>query len=170
MTTKTETCGPVAKVGAEHKRLAPFEGVFKAQVKMWMGPGEPSVSTGVMRNEFDLGGLYLRQTYKGDHADGPFPSFEGRGYWGFNAASGKYEGFWIDNASSMMQTETGDVDGSGKVWTMTGEFPNPETGQMMGKRSVITLVDGDRHSLEMFFTTPSGQEVKAMEIQYQRSA
>ena len=69
-----------------HERLTPFVGTFKAEVKMWMGPGEPMVSTGVMINELDLGGRFLRQTYTGDESEGPFPNFEGRGYWGFNTA------------------------------------------------------------------------------------
>ena len=31
---------------AEHAMLKPFEGTFAATVKMWMGPGEPAISTG----------------------------------------------------------------------------------------------------------------------------
>lgn len=152
----------------EHEKLKPFEGTFRAEVRMWMGPGEPMVSTGRMVNELDLGGRFLRQTYKGDPSDGPFPDFEGRGYWGYNNITKKFEGFWIDTASTMMQTEVGDLDESGKVWTMVGEMPNPQTGDNMTKRSVITVEDDDHHTMEMFFDTGDG-EVKSMEIQYQRA-
>lgn len=158
----------MASPGNEHERLKPFEGTFKAEVRIWMGPGDPQVSTGTLVSSWDLGGRFLRQDYKGDQADGPFPDFEGRGYWGYNKLSGQYEGMWIDNASTVMQTEAGGVDESGKVWTMVGEMPNPQGEGTMTKRSVITLEDDDHHSMEMYFSSPEG-EFKAMEIKYQRA-
>jgi hypothetical protein len=84
--------------------------------------------------------------------------------------SGQYEGFWIDTASTVMQSETGDVDDSGKVWTMMGEMDNPQTGQKIKKKSVITLVDDDHHRMEMFFEGPDGSEMKGMEIRYVRES
>ena len=51
---------------------------------------------------------------------------------------------------------------------MTGELTNPETGEPMRKRSVITLKDDDHHSLEMYFQGPDGSDMKGMEIQYTR--
>lgn len=154
--------------GPEHELLKPFEGTFQAEVKMWMGPGEPAVSTGTMVNSWKLGGMYLHQDYVGDATDGPFPSFAGQGFWGFNSNSKMYEGFWIDNASSMMQNESGSVDQSGKVWTMTSKMPCAQTGQLMTKKSVITLLDNDNNKLEMYFTGDDGNESKAMEINYRR--
>ncbi|MHC4416384.1 MAG: DUF1579 domain-containing protein [Planctomycetota bacterium] len=167
--TQADACAQAAEVADAHKKFEPFVGTFRANVKMWMGPGDPHVSTGMMINTMDLGGRYLQQRYKGDAADGPFPNFEGRGYWGFNTVSGRYEGFWIDSASTFMQTEAGDVDASGKVWTMIGEVTDPQSGRPMKKKSVITLKDDDHHLHEMFFTGSEGQEwCKAMEIAYTR--
>jgi hypothetical protein len=160
--------GPMAGPGKEHERLRAFEGKFRAEVKLWMGPGDPMVSRGTMTNTMSLGGRFLEQVYEGDPGPGgAFPDFRGRGYWGFNAATRKYEGFWIDTASTFMQFETGDVDGSGKRWTMTGEMIGPD-GKKIVKRSVITYEDRDRHSLEMFFGD-GGKETKAMEIRYTRA-
>lgn len=150
-----------------HARLQPFVGTFRAEVKIWMGPGDPMVSTGTMTNSMDLGGRFLRQDYKGDPGSGSFPDFEGRGFWGFNKATGKYEGFWIDTASTIMQTEAGSVDEPGKVWTMIGEIPDG-AGGMTTKRSVITLHDDDHHSMEMYFDK-EGKEIKGMEIRYTRA-
>lgn len=163
-----EQIEPVAATTEEHRRFLPFEGTFDAEVEMWMGPGDPMVMTGKMVNELDLGGRFLRQTYRSDGPEGPFGSFEGRGYWGYNNVAGRWEAFWIDNASTMMQTEAGTLDASGKVWTMVGEMTNPQTGGTMKKRSVITLVDDDHHTMETFFDTGEG-ELKAMAIRYRRS-
>lgn len=159
----------MAAPAAEHERLTAFAGTFKAEVKIWMGPGDPMISTGSMTNSWVLGGRFLRQDYKGDPSPGPdpFPNFEGHGYWGFNKNTQRYEGFWIDTASTIMQNETGTVDESGKVWTMTGEIVGPD-GEVSIKRSVLTLIDDDHHRMEMFFTK-GDQDFKGMEIQYARA-
>jgi len=159
---------PVA--GKEHHLIRAFEGKFRATVRMWMGPGEPMVSSGTMTNEFQLNGLYLHQDYVGDATDGPFPSFEGKGYWGYNQTQNRFEGFWIDNASTIMQFEHGQANESGSVWTMTGDMVCPGTTDPMKKRSVITLIDDDHHKLEMYFTTAGQPEMKTMEIDYERVA
>ena len=168
--TQDEACMQMGATAEAHRKFEPFVGKFKAEVKMWMGPGDPMVSTGMMTNTLDLGGRYLCQCFKGDSSDGPFAHFEGRGYWGYNTTSEKYEGFWIDSASTTMQHEAGDVDASGKVWTMFGETVCPQTKDLMKKRSVITLKDNDHHSMEMFFTGTDGKESKAMEIHYERAS
>ena len=66
-----------------------------------------------------------------------------------------------------MQSEVGDVDDTGMVWTMVGEMTDPN-GNAMKKRSVITLEDNDHHKIEMFFSGPDGKESKAMEVRYER--
>ena len=155
--------------GPEHERLLAFEGTFRATVKLWMGPGDPMISTGTMTNTMDLGGRFLRQDYKGDPIEGsdPGPAFEGRGFWGFNKATGRYEGFWVDTASTIMQTEFGSVDDTGKVWTMLGEMEH-QPGQTVRKRTVITLTDTDHHSMVTYFQM-GDDESKGMEIQYERA-
>jgi hypothetical protein len=161
-------CAAMSQRTEAHAKLEPFVGTFTSQVKMWMGPGEPMESTGTMVNEWDLGERFLKQTYTADPNDGPFPDFEGRGYFGFNTATNKYEGFWIDSASTMMQTEAGDLDAAGRRWEMSSEMPDPSSGKTMTKRSVCTVIDDDHHTLEMYFTMPDGNEMKCMEIAYTR--
>jgi hypothetical protein len=51
---------------------------------------------------------------------------------------------------------------------MVGTMPDPQTGQPIQKRTVITLHDRDHHSMEMFFQGADGNEFKGMEIQYRR--
>jgi len=166
--TTTDTC-PAGDVTEHHRAMDPLAGTFRARVQLWMGPGEPHVSTGTMVNEWDLGERFLKQTYTGDPGEGPFPDFEGRGYMGYNTVTKKYEGFWIDTASTMFQTEAGDYDPAARRWTMLGEVANPQTGGVMKKRSVFTLTGDDEHLMETFFTGPDGTEFKAMEIAFARA-
>ncbi len=163
-------CAEMGAVTDAHKRFEPFVGTFAAEVKMWMGPGDPMVSTGKMENELELGGRFLKQIYKGDDNEGPFPDFQGRGYWGYNTVDKHYEGVWMDTACTFMQSEKGSVDETGKVWTMIGEMTNPGTGKPMRKRTVITLQDDNHHTMETYFTGPDGSEAKSMEIKYVRKS
>ena len=48
MSDQESSGGMMHQPGAEMDRLKPFIGTFAAQVKLWMGPGEPMVSTGTM--------------------------------------------------------------------------------------------------------------------------
>lgn len=159
-------CGALCE---HHEKFRPFEGTFRTEVKMWMGPGEPMVSTGTMVNTLDLGGRFLRQEYTGDANDGPFPNFEGRGFWGYNTVDKRYESVWIDNAGTMMMMDTGQVDEAGTTWEMGCEMTCPMSGERMKKRSVIRLIDHDHHVMEMYHTGPDGTEVKCMEITYTRA-
>jgi hypothetical protein len=168
MTSDTEAGFQLPQAGPEHALLAPFVGVFTARVKVWMGPDQSMESTGVMTNTFQLGRLYLQQQYEGDSSDGPYPAYVGRGFWGFNTSAGRYEGFWIDNASTTMQLETGTVDATSKVWEMESEFTSPKTGGLVKKRSIITLTDNDHHRMDVFVLVPGQPEFKNMEIVYVR--
>lgn len=157
------------KPGSEHARLKPMEGRFRTRVTLFMGPNQTHESTGTMVNSFQLDGLYLHQDYVGDPSEGPFPNFAGKGYFGYNTTLGRYEGFWIDNASTTMQFEHGQVDAAGKVWTMDGEVTHPHSKQVLKKRNVITVQDNDHHTMESFFVGEDGKDTPMMVIQYERA-
>ncbi len=150
----------------EHKLFEPFVGTFNSKVEMWMGP-ESMTSTGVMTNTVEMGGRFLHQSYKGNDDGGPFPGFEGGGFWGYNDVTSKWEGVWVDSVSNQMQTETGDYDGASKTWTMLGQMHTPD-GNAMTKKSIIRLTSRDEHEMEMHFQTPDGSWTKGMHIHYTR--
>lgn len=156
------------KPGHQHQLLEPFVGRFRADVELYMGPGDPQKSSGTMTNSWQLDGLYLHQDYVGDPPPPPYSAFVGRGYWGFNFGKNHYEGFWIDNVSSIMQMETGTVDESGKVFTMTSELDHP-SGVRMKKRSLIRVEDQDYNWIDSFLTGPDGREFRTMTIRYTRA-
>jgi hypothetical protein len=159
-----EACMKAATPGAHHQKLEAFAGTWKAKVRHWMQPGaDPHESTGTMTNTWVLGNRFLKQDYQDDAGQ-----FEGTGYWGYNNITGRYEGFWIDGMTTGMSHEVGTVDGTGKVWEMSGETEFPTAGQKMSKRSVITLESADRHVMEMYYGGPDGGEFKALVIEYTR--
>ena len=163
-----ESSGMVPPTPTEqHELFKPFIGTFRSEVKIWFGPGEPKITSGIMTNSLQVNGLYLHQDFVGE--DNPDPNgsaFVGQGFWGFNTMLDRFEGFWIDNASTMMQMEYGQVDDSGKVWEMLSELDLP--GRVMKKRTVIALLDDDHHKMETFCLGEDGSETKNMEINYSR--
>ena len=161
----------ILRSAEHHDRMGPFAGSFRSEVKMWMAENaEPMISTGLLTSTWQVQGLFLHQDYIGDEVPGSPSPFQGRGYWGYNTSQGHYEGFWIDNASSEMQMETGEVDESGRIWEMRSQLTSPQTGELLQKRTLITLLDDDHHRVEMFFAATDGAETKAMEINYTRTA
>ena len=144
-----------------HGRLKPYAGTFNAVVKMWMGPGDPTESSGVMINEFDLGGRYLQQTYTGDQQEGAFPNFEGRGYWGFNKTEEKYEGFngfsdiWIDNLPSVRINTNG----------LITRYDKAEFDKWFGFR----LQDREGGSISTCFAPKAGFVDKFLEFENRRT-
>lgn len=166
-----ETFQKVAGITEQHQRLAALAGIFDAEVQFWMGPGEPILSGGVMTSRMVLGGRFLRHEFQGTDEAGPMgrmPGFAGEGYWGYNTVDQRYEATWVDSASTLVQVESGQLDGSGCEWNFYSTMTNPQNGGPMEKRTIVTVQDADHYTMEMWFRDPDGPEIKAMEIRYTR--
>tara|TARA_Y100001933_G_C18924427_1_gene532486 strand:- start:128 stop:661 length:534 start_codon:yes stop_codon:yes gene_type:complete len=169
----TEACMAAGKLAPQHELLRNFEGTWRAEVKMWMGPGpetgaEPMVSHGTMETSLIFGGKFLEQAYRDDSG-----MFEGKGYLGYNTVEQRWEAFWIDTMATFMMTEHGQHDESTKSWTMVDELRDPGSGHMMKKRTLVTLHDDGTNRMETWFTPSAGpnagKESKCMEINYTKA-
>jgi hypothetical protein len=167
--SQEEMMAAMAKYGAvteNHKKLEALAGDWKADVKMWMGPGEPEKSQGSSKNEMIMGGRFLKSEFSGNMMGRPF---KGCSLNGYDNAKGKFIGLWIDDMSTGYMASEGSCDASGKVLTLTSEFECPIRKQHVKMRMVTTLIDSDSHKLEMFDAMPDGKEMKTMEILYTRA-
>lgn len=154
-----------AKKGPEHASLARFAGTWRAEVTLYCMPGSgPNVSRGKMTSTLELGGLFLHQDYRDDAG-----MFEGRGYWGYNATDGRYEGFWIDPMCTFFQIEHGQHDPRTDTYTMHGAMTNPHTKRPMRKRTVIAYRGPNEHTMEQYMEMEPGKETKTMEVRYSRA-
>lgn len=157
-------CQAMAAKGPQHESLARFAGTWRAEVKMWMDPGQsPHVSYGTMTNTLVLDGRFLQQDYRDDAG-----RFEGHGFWGYNTIDQRYEGFWIDQMATFFQLEQGQHDPASDVYTLNGAMTDPASRRTIKKRSVITYQGKNEHMIEMFFEGQAGRENKSMEIRYTR--
>jgi hypothetical protein len=152
--------------GAEHKNLEQFVGTWDTTVKMWMAPGAPpQQSQGTAENKMTLGGRFLEQHYEGAFMDKPFT---GMGYTGYDLYNKQYVGTWMDSMGTSIMTSTGTADASGKKMTFTGQMDDYMRGKKCDFKEIITVVDNDHHTFEMWAPDPDGKMFKTMEIQYAR--
>ena len=150
------------KLGAEHKALQALAGVFDAEVKMYLAPGDkPNVSKGTMTRTMILNGHYLQEAYEGEFFGSPF---KGLGTIGFDQTQGKYVATWIDTMSTGIGNQVGTYDATKKVYTFTGEELDPTSKKKLKTRDVLTVVSADVQNLQLFRQPEGGDEKKVMDI------
>lgn len=151
--------------GEQQKQLAQMAGDWTFTQKFWM-PGQPAgESSGTMHADVLMGGRYVEHHWKSEFMGMPF---EGRGTDAYDNVSKKYVSSWIDNMGTGIMTQTGTCDSGGKKCTYSGSASDPMTGGQTTMRSVITWVDKDTFTNEMYANDPSGKEMKMMEITAKR--
>jgi len=149
--------------GEPHEWLAKSVGSWKLTVKTWMPTGgEPEVTEGTAEREMILGGRYLEERVTGTAMGMPF---EGYSIAGYNNVTAEYWGTWIDNLSTGLMTMTGERDGNTVVWHAEGT--DPMTGGKAKMKMVSMLQDDGKEKVE-FYEMHGGEEMKTMEILYQR--
>jgi len=157
-----------ATPGPQHAMLAKFAGDWTCAVKYQMDPSQPmqeAQSTATITPLMD--GRYIQEVSSGQMMGAPF---NGMGLYGFDNVSGKFVSSWIDNMGTGIMTSVGSADASGKVINWTGTMNDPVTGKATKERMVMTIVDDDHHTFEMFGVPPGGKkETKMMTIEYVRN-
>ena len=155
-----------ATPGDAHKKLGAMAGTFNAEVKMWMQPGAPPAGgAGVAENNWALDGRFLEQHFTGNFMGMPFT---GMGFTGYDNIKKKYVGTWMDTMTTSMMISTGTANADGKSYTFTSTMDDPMTGKSSPVKEIVTVVDNDHHTLEMWGAGPDGKMFKTMEIAYTR--
>lgn len=157
-----------ATPGPNHKYLESFTGDWTAEVKMWMQPGQPPVTTQYkMTSEMIMGGRYFHYHVKGSFMGMPF---EGKSIIGYDNFKKKFVSMWIDNMGTGIYMTEGTLDKTGKVRTETGLWDDIATGGKVKVKMVTKSGDKDKFLFEMYYAGGmyGPKEVKAMEIAYTR--
>ncbi|MCI0682399.1 MAG: DUF1579 domain-containing protein [Gemmataceae bacterium] len=152
---------PPAKPGPEHEKFKMLEGVWDATVHSMEGD-----SKGTMTRKVDLGGLWLREHFKGAFGD---TTFEGRGAMSYDPAKKKYVSVWIDSMSTSPMISEGTYDKSTHTLTMVGAMPMPD-----GKSMKLTMITEMKDKNNVVFTMKGrgedGKDFEMMKITYKRRA
>lgn len=155
-----------AAPGAEHKGLQGMAGTWDTVVSAWMpGSTEPFVSNGTSVNTPMFDGRYIQQKYTGEFMG---KKFEGLGFTGFNKATGKYEGVWMDSMGGAISYSVGEMAPDKKSLIFYGSESDPMTKETLKYKDVVELTDADHHTMTRFYMMPDGSTMKGMEIKYTR--
>lgn len=155
-----------ATPGERHKMLGTLVGDWKTEAKMWWDPKHPpEVTQGESHQTWIMDGRFVEQSYVGKMGR---DQFAGKGTIGFDNVRGRYISSWIDTMGTGMMTTEGQIDPSGKVITLNGEYVDPITKLSKQVRTVTTIESSDRHRFEMFEKSDAGDEIKSLEVIYTR--
>lgn len=162
-----EAWAKLAAPGPQHEAMKAMAGKFNAEVTMTMAPGAPpEVSKGVSTNELILGGRFLQSKFEGTFMGQPFT---GLGFSGYDNLKKKHTSVWMDSMGTMVMVSEGSADASGKVITFKGTMPDPTGGKEQPFRQVVTHVDENKHTFDMYSLGPDGKDFKCMSIVYTRA-
>lgn len=158
-------------VGEHHAHLKPLVGKWTYVSKWWMAPGmDPQADKGTAVYKSLLGGRYVSQELTGSGANEDQFTYEGFGVSGYDNGTQKHTSMWIDNMSTMISFSDGTCDPSGKVFTMTGEVLDPIEKKMKKHKSILRIINNDKHVFEMFESLPDGTEYRSLEVTYTRAS
>ena len=155
-----------ATPGEAHKKLEPLVGSFTAKTTSRMDPTKPpEETTGTSEKKWILGGRFLEERVDGSMMGQPF---NGVGFTGYDNYKKRYVGAWMDNMGTMILTSSGTVDASGKKFTSWSTMDDVVTKKAIKVKGVLTIVDNDHHTFEMWGSGPDGKLFKSLEVQYTR--
>jgi len=156
----------VATPGEAHKKLEPLVGTFTAKTKAWMEPGKPPEETeGTSENKWVLGNRFIEQHIEGQMMNQPF---SGIGYTGYDNYKKKYVGTWMDSMGTMIMSSLGTMDPSGKKLTSWSTVDDVIMKKPSRIKSLLTILDNDHHTFEMWGPAPDGKNFKVLEVSYTR--
>ncbi len=154
--------------GEMHAMLAKSNGMWTEQMEMWMAPGQPSVaSTATVSNKMILGGRYQQGNHVGKVQGMPF---EGISTVGYDNAKKKFISTWVDNMGTGVMYAEGDWNDNEKSIEFKGKQVDPLSGNELPWRETFRIIDNDTQQMEMYMTTPDGQEYKSMSILLKRAS
>lgn len=150
--------------GPMHELLAKGVGEWKTEITSWMDPNmPPTVTEGKSVCEAILGGRYFQTKETATFMNMPF---EGRSIFGYDNATKKFFGTWIDNMGTGIMITEGVYNEATKTFAYTGSGVGP-TGEYK-VREISKYIDDDHSFFEMYMAEGGKPEMKMMEIKYTR--
>jgi hypothetical protein len=152
--------------GPQHHRLEPLLGEWSAEIKIWVTPGgTPSVSQGVARAQWAMGGRFVQEDFHGEMWGKPFSVMRLIGY---DNLKQRYTAMSVDDLGTAITASEGTADQVGKVLQFSGHQDCPLTGEKdIPVKQVLRILTRDLHVFEMH-DLRRGENSKTMEVTYSR--
>jgi hypothetical protein len=149
--------------GAEHKKLDALVGAWDVIVKFPVGPGREMEGKSSCEAKWVMDGRFLRQEYSSTFAGKPLTVVR---YLGFDRRKGKFIEVQFENTHTDVMHNEGSISEDGKSITCLGTHVDVATGNEVKVRSVITILDKDSFTHQMFYG--EGKEAKTVTLTHIR--
>jgi Protein of unknown function (DUF1579) len=151
-------------ISSELELLKKDVGEWDASITITPGPGAaPQESTGRLVGRLISGGRWLVTDFK-NHTTG----FEGHGIYGYNPASKRYVGTWVDDMRTNIYVGEGQWDETSRTMTYVWSAAMPNGQAMTWKETSETVSENER-VFRVLFPSPGGSEFEMMRVFYRRA-
>ena len=159
-----------SKATGIHQQLSRLAGNWQGHMKTWFGTDNlvnEALINGTIRPVAE--GKYMMHEYKSSFENKPF---EGIAIYGYDLALKKFESAWIDSFHTGTAIMFSQSEREATDCKMLGSYAyvTPETEQHWGWRTHIELKRDDELVITAYNISPEGEESKATEIVYHRTA
>ena len=138
-------------------------GVWDADVTVTPQPGAaPQVSKGVLNARLIAGGKWLVTDFRNETT-----GFEGHGLYGFDAATGRYSGTWVDDTRSKLLVSEGEWNPEKRTMTFRWSASVPDGRTMTWIDVTETIRDGEQ-IFRTLVPMPDGSSFEMMRAHYRR--
>ena len=150
-------------LGPELSLLQKHVGDWDAAITVVPSPGAaPQASTGRLTGRLICGGRWLVTDFK-NHTTG----FEGRGIYGYNPATKRYVGTWVDDMRTNLYVGEGDWDDAARTLTYHGTAALPN-GQSLAWREATETISATEQLFRVLFPQPDGSDFEMMRAVYRK--
>jgi hypothetical protein len=150
--------------GEPHRFLERLAGRWRVRSRAWPTPdAEPVETECVKHGRLIYGGRFLIEELAGDYLG---RRVEGLQLLGYDRYLRRFDFTSISSLGTATYRATGELDRSGDALTLVGEIDDA-----MGKRPVryvVVIRDTDRHRLTAYNTLDDGEEIVAVETEFER--
>jgi hypothetical protein len=156
---------PLPKPTPHHEAMKNLEGTWDAVVTMQMAPGQPPmVSKASEVNKLLTGGLWLQSEFTSEMMGTPF---EGRGLFGYDPATHKHVGTWVDSMTMAPSNTVGTCKDGCKEMTCTFDGLDMK-GKKVTYKEISVVQDPDHRTMTMYTKAKGGKYAQTMTIAYTR--
>ncbi|MEW9570823.1 DUF1579 family protein [Rhodanobacter sp. Si-c] len=154
---------PTTSTSAPAHRLDWLAGRWSVRQSFWADSAKaPTIDSGSAVFTAVLGGQHLRQELQIDSVK----PFRGLGYFGYDAAAGRYDSLWMDVNFGGVVVAHGDCEANGRVCSFRGAMSG-QRGATVPVREVMEITDADHFSYA-YYERHDGREALTVKLEYTR--
>ena len=152
-----------------HESLEFFVGTWDVAVQFKLPDGKEGQGNAACQTKWVLDGKFLRQEYKSQFMGQPLTVWQILGYDELKKRFVEFQ-LHVDGKQAHTIHNEGAFSENGKVLTLAGDSIDGFTGKPVKLRTVTTIVDENRYTLEWFIAEPGGKEERKVVLTHTRKS